>query len=120
MKNSKNSYQYGLWAEHWAAFLLRMKGYKIIAQRYKTPVGEIDLIISRRDVIAFVEVKARKDLAQALHSVTPSMQKRIVRAAEYFLSQTPDASDKVLRFDLVAIAGPFSIEHLDNAWRPAS
>ena len=113
----KTTYQTGLIAEVMAAWMLRLKGYHVIARRYKTPVGEIDIIARRKDVLVFAEVKARKALDDALESVTPTMRKRITRAAEWFISQNPQYAESVLRFDLVACAPPFSVRHLDNAWQ---
>ncbi|MCB9989643.1 MAG: YraN family protein [Rhodospirillales bacterium] len=112
----KTSYQTGLWAEELSAWYLRLKGYRILKRRYKTPVGEIDLIARKGNMIVFVEVKDRRALDDALRAVTPQMRQRITRAAHYFVSRHP-AADKDLRFDLIACAPPFSIRHLDNAWQ---
>lgn len=111
-----NSYHRGLWAEFLAAWFLRFKGYRVLARRYKTSVGEIDLIVRRRNMLVFVEVKARTDISDALESVTPKMKNRIRRAAEFYLSQNPQRAGMDMRFDLVALALPFQIRHLDNAW----
>lgn len=121
IKNSKqNVYRYGVWAEIIAAWFLRLKGYRVLARRYKTPVGEIDLVAKRGRSIAFIEVKARQKIDDALAAVTPSMQSRIIRAAQYFMSRHTNYGDMALRFDLMAMAPPFYIRHLDNAWRPAA
>ncbi len=120
MKNKQNSYKLGLWAEIFAAWGLRLRGYKILEHRYKTPVGEIDLIARKGKMLVFVEVKARKELSTALQAVTSHMQNRIVRAANYFAAQNSAFSGYDMRFDLVAIAPPFYWRHLDNAWRPST
>lgn len=113
------AYRDGLWAEHAAAFFLRLKGYRILARRYKTPVGEIDLIARKKNVIAMVEVKERQSVDAALFSLTRRMRQRIERAAMYYMaSATTPTCD--IRFDLIAVALPFSIRHLDNAWRPGA
>ena len=70
--------RFGHLAEHAAAWLLRFKGYRIIARRERTPHGEIDLIAARGRVIAFVEVKARSSHDEALEAITPRQAKRIV------------------------------------------
>ncbi len=72
-------------AEIISAWLLRLKGYRILAQRFKTPVGEIDLIAKRASIIAFVEVKARPSAAAAMESVSARQRRRIARAALLFL-----------------------------------
>lgn len=110
------SYRYGLWAEYAAALWLLLRGYRIVARRYKTPVGEIDLIVRKGRLLAFIEVKARSDMTAALHAVTPAMRKRIVRAAQYFLVSQGMADDLEVRFDLIAVSLPFYCRHLDNAW----
>lgn len=96
------------------AFLM-MKGYRILAWRYKTPVGEVDIIASRGSVVSFVEVKLRPDLDTGLYAVTPRIQKRISRAAGHFLASNPRFSNTDQRFDVVSVAG-FRLRHLDNAW----
>ncbi len=118
--NKIKSYRLGLLAEQFAAWGLRLRGFRILAQRYKTPVGEIDLIARKGSTLAFVEVKARADLSTALESVTPRMQGRIVKAANYFIAQNSALAGCDMRFDLVAVAPPFYWRHLDNAWRPST
>ena len=56
------AYRHGLFAETVAALLLRLKGHRIVARRYKTPVGEIDLVALKGKRLAFIEVKRRKSL----------------------------------------------------------
>lgn len=108
-------YHRGLRAEHFAATFLRLKGYRIIATRYKTPVGEIDLIARRRRTLVFVEVKERQTMNDALSSITPQMKARITRAAQMYIAAHPACSGFDMRFDVVATRG-FFIRHLDNAW----
>ncbi len=90
-------------AETLAAWFLRLKGYRIVAMRYRTPVGEIDLIVRRGRVIAFVEVKARPTFAEAAEAATPTGRRRIGRAADAWLVANPAAAGRDLRFDVVAI-----------------
>lgn len=110
-----SSYERGVWAELYAALYFFFKGYRILAWRYKTSVGEVDLIVSRGDQIVFVEVKRRQTLEDALFSVTPKMRRRIAAAAKHFLAQTKYKESADLRFDVIAVSG-FRIRHLDNAW----
>jgi putative endonuclease len=112
----KNSYQFGLFAEFIAALFLLLKGYRIVERRYKTPVGEIDLIAKQKGVLVFVEVKARKDMCDALGAITPGMKKRITRAAESYISHNPQISDMPMRFDLIALESFLNVRHLVNAW----
>ncbi len=119
------TYDRGVRAELYASLFLRLKGYKVLEQRYKTSMGEIDLIVRKKNLIAFVEVKARRTQAEALESITPKMRKRIERAASYYMAHHSKIFECDMRFDLVAlrpfsIKSPFFITHLDNAWRPTA
>lgn len=115
--SSRQSYQRGLYAEYCALALLRLKGYRLLARRYKTPVGEIDLVMRRGNMLVFTEVKARQSLRAAIESLNPHMRSRISRAAGFYLAAHPDQADFQMRFDLVALAPPFLWRHLDNAWQ---
>ncbi len=114
--HKQKTYDRGVWAEKYAAGYLVAKGYKILEARYKTQYGEIDLIIQKGDVIAFVEVKSRRSIDEALESITPKMRTRIGNAAQYYLSQNEDAAYCDLRFEVMAIKPPLFLAHLDNAW----
>ena len=107
----------GRGAERLAAALLRAKGYRILARRFRSPAGEIDLVAARGRVLAFVEVKRRRDLAEAAESVTAKGRARIARAAEHFLLRHPQWADHDLRFDAILV-GRFLPRHLRDAWRP--
>jgi putative endonuclease len=70
---------WGRWAESVAAWSLRLRGYRIVARRFRTPLGEIDLIARRGRLVAFVEVKARGDLEQALVALSLKQRQRTAR-----------------------------------------
>ncbi len=105
-------------AERLAAWLLRLRGYRILARRFACPVGEIDLVARRGDLLAFVEVKRRDSPAAAAEALRPAQRRRIARAAEAFLSQRPELAGLRLRFDLVLITPGRPPRHLTDAWRP--
>ena len=90
----------GEWLAGWA---LRLKGYRVVATRYRTPLGEIDLIARRGDLVLIVEVKVRPDLVAAMEAVSATAQRRIEGAADLWLARQPDHARLSLRFDLVAI-----------------
>jgi len=92
-----------------------IKGYRFIASRYKTPVGEIDLIMKRGRMIVFIEVKARQTQRSALESVTQRQKSRIFRAGEHWQSRF-GAPDQIYRFDVVAVGGLQMPKHIKNAW----
>ncbi len=112
----RKAYDHGHWAETISALFLCLKGYKILAQRYKTPVGEIDLIARKKNMILIIEVKARETKEAALHAVRPQNRRRIENAARYFLAHHPAYYDFALRFDVITVSGGLSVYHLDNAW----
>ena len=106
-------------AETVAAWFLRLKGYRILSRRYKTPAGEIDLIARRGRTIVFVEVKQRPDDAAALDAITAAARKRIARAADLWLSRHPAAVGFDRRFDVI-LALPRSIpRHLTSVFDDA-
>ncbi|WP_181706354.1 YraN family protein [Chthonobacter rhizosphaerae] len=108
------AYRRGLFAEAFAAWLLRLKGYRIIARRHRTPVGEIDLVALRGRVVVFVEVKARHDETAAGEAVTAESRRRIVRAAGVFLNRNRRLAGRERRFDVVAVLpGRWPRHHVD-------
>lgn len=109
------SYRTGLKAEALAAWAMRFQGYRIVAKRYKTPVGEIDLIARRGKALVFVEVKARSNLEAALESVKTRQSRRIVRAAEYYMARHPGKTPDI-RFDVIAIMPRFRVKHIRAAF----
>ena len=106
------AFRTGLSAEIRAAAYLMAKGYRILAKRFRTPYGEIDLVARRRNLIAFIEVKARATLDDAAFAVTPRQQQRIINAAQVWLMTHPEHAEFDLRFDAVLIAPRSLPRHL--------
>jgi putative endonuclease len=102
------AFRTGLSAETRAAAYLMAKGYRVLARRFRTPYGEIDIVARRRNLLAFIEVKARASLDEAAYAVTPRQQARIINAAQAWLqvqlTEHPDYADFELRFDAMLIA----------------
>ena len=107
--------RYGRAAESLAAIYLRLKGYRIIARDLRTPVGEIDLIACRGNVLVFVEVKARS--ADAVEVLTAAQRRRIVRAAELFIARKPGLAMMSIRFDLLLVGRRRWPRHIVAAFR---
>ncbi|HOO50482.1 MAG TPA: YraN family protein [Alphaproteobacteria bacterium] len=122
MKNKLFSdYRRGMFAEFYAAAFLILKGYSFKAWRYKTPVGEVDLIFKKSGKIIFVEVKLRPSRDEGMTCITPKMKSRISRAAQHYMQKSGNKSGGIevdQRFDVVVVSG-FRIWHLDNAWFPS-
>ena len=106
------AFRTGLSAESRAAAFLIAKGYRILAKRFRTPYGEIDLVARRRNLIAFIEVKARASLDDAAWAVTPRQQQRIINAAQAWLMTHPEHAEFEMRFDAMLIAPKSLPRHL--------
>ena len=124
MKSNKSrTYRIGHFAEIIAAAYLILKGHKIIKRRYKSPVGEIDLLTIKNKTLIATEVKFRR--TQKYNNKSPEYifetihiknRQRITRALEHFIAHNPRYHNYNLRFDAIAIGWPPAIRHLDNAW----
>ena len=112
------AWRHGHFAEAAAAALLLATGFRLIARRYKTPLGEIDLIVKRGRLIAFVEVKARADRREALESVGRFSERRIVDAADLWLAKHPAAAGLDIRYDMVLVTPWRLPAHIPDAFRP--
>ena len=110
------AYLRGNRAEAICALWLRLRGYRVLARRFRSTVGEVDLIVRRGGVLVFVEVKARSTLDRALQSVTPRQRRRVVRAAEAYLAVNPSLASLAMRFDLMAVAPWRRPRHFRAAW----
>jgi putative endonuclease len=110
------AFRTGVSAEARAAALLIAKGYRILAKRFRTPHGEIDIVARRRNLLAFVEVKARGNLDDAAYAVTPRQQARIIAAAQIWLMAHPEHEGYDLRFDAMLIAPRRLPRHLVAAF----
>ncbi|HZP21159.1 MAG TPA: YraN family protein [Bauldia sp.] len=99
-------------AETLALWLLRAKLYRLLARRYRTPAGEIDLIVKRGRTIAFVEVKHRPTADAAREALYARNRQRIARAARIWLSHNPGAAGHDYRFDVVIAASGALPRHI--------
>ena len=110
------AFRVGLSAESRAAALLLAKGYRIVSRRFRTPVGEIDIVARRGNTLIFVEVKARPRLDDAAFAVTDRGKRRIVAAAEAWLAENPDDVSRNIRFDAVLVAPRSLPRHIQAAF----
>lgn len=97
------AYRRGHRGEWFAALALTLKGYRIVARRYRTKLGEIDLIARRGDLVLIVEVKVRATLMEAMEAIAHSSERRIEGAADLWLMRQPDHAKLSMRFDMVAV-----------------
>ena len=110
------AFRTGLSAESRAAAYLVAKGYRILARRFRSGVGEIDIIARRRGLLIFVEVKARDSLDEAAWSVTERQRARIIAAAEAWLAQNPDPRIRDIRLDVMLVAPGRVPRHIQAAF----
>lgn len=105
-------------AERLCALRLRLSGWRVLARRYATPVGEIDIVARRGALLAFIEVKRRRDAREALEAITARQRMRIERAATVFLSRHPRWRKLALRFDVMVVTPWRWPRRVADAWRP--
>jgi putative endonuclease len=106
----------GISAESRAAAWLIAHGYRILARRWKSPLGEIDIIAARRYTLIFVEVKARATLDDAAEAVTERQKRRIAAAAEIWLANNPVPAIRDMRFDAILVAPGKLPRHIPSAF----
>jgi len=103
LKLRRKAYRRGHSSEWLAAAALVLKGFRIVARRYRTKLGEIDLIARRGNLVLIVEVKARKSLMEAMEAIAYESEQRIEGAADLWLSRQRDHAKISMRFDMVAV-----------------
>lgn len=114
------AFRLGMSAEGKASLFLNAKGYREIARRWKSPAGEIDLVMKRGKLVVFVEVKARGRLDDAAEAVLLRQRRRIVAAAEAWLATHPEHAGYDLRFDAVLVAPKSLPRHIESAFEAES
>lgn len=112
---------FGLRSEQIARALLRLKGYEIIDERYKNAFGEIDILAKKGDVLALVEVKARKRFQDCAEAITPAKQQRQIKAAKSLLAYPGKHARHInantqLRFDVIMVVPWHLPHHITNAF----
>ncbi len=120
MTRSRQSRQWALkWghiAEWLAIFFLTAKGYRVLTRRYSARGGEIDIIATRKDLVAFIEVKARRDLETGLDAISTGKINRFASAVDHWLMRNAWASTYILRCDAI-IVRPFRLPyHIEDAF----
>jgi len=115
----------GLWGEDCAAAYLAGRGYSIVGRNFRCRMGELDLIARKQNILAFVEVKLRKNAGrgEAREFVTAEKQRKIRLAASYYLAGNAGAQMLQPRFDVIEVyapkgaGGPVTVRHLEDAFQ---
>jgi putative endonuclease len=110
------AFHVGISAESRAAAFLIAKGFRILARRWRSPLGEIDIVARRRRLLVFAEVKARPTIDKAAESVNVRQRRRIAAAAEIWLAANPDDSIRDIRFDAILVAPGKIPQHIPAAF----
>ena len=114
----------GAWGEDRAAEYLTTEGYRILDRNFRCRLGEIDLVAQKGSILAFVEVKLRKNsrYGEAREFVTADKQRKLRLAASYYLAGNDRAQTMQPRFDVIEVYaphetdGPVAINYLENAF----
>jgi len=107
----------GQLAEEIAREALVQDGWAILAQRERTPAGEIDLIAEKEGLLAFIEVKARPSLREAAYALGPRQQARLLAAGEAWLGANPGRGEAGIRFDVLLVAADGTVKRITDALR---
>lgn len=110
------AFRVGISAESRAAAFLIAKGFRILARRWRSPLGEIDIVARRRRLLVFAEVKARASLDEAAEAVSDRQRRRIAAAAEIWLAANPDKTIRDIRFDAILVAPGKIPRHIPAAF----
>ena len=115
----RRNHRRGIMAEYLALVFLTLKAYRLVAMRYKTRSGEIDLVMRRGQTLVFIEVKARRTRDDAAFALHAKNQARVVAAAQSFLQNHPSYQSYQVRFDAMLIAWYKMPQHLVHAFGDA-
>ena len=114
LNQRKRAYLKGKRGEWISALYLKLKGYEILEKRFKTPMGEIDLLARKGKTLVAVEVKTRDTWEQASIALTAFQKRRIEKALLFYLAGQTSSLD--LRFDVILIAPWRCPRHIRGAW----
>lgn len=112
----QKAWRRGHMAEYLAAAFLMLKGYRILAIRHRTKLGEIDIVARKGDLAIFVEVKSRRGAQEAIDAVSFSSQNRIRAASDLWLARQPDFARLSQRYDIVAMLPGRWPQHFPDAF----
>jgi putative endonuclease len=103
--------------ERVAGWWLRLRGWRILDRRVRTPAGEVDIVARRGTIIAFVEVKTRATAAELDFAIDQRRLTRVAAAAEYLMPRYAGSGDDI-RIDVILIAPGTRPRTIENAWQP--
>jgi putative endonuclease len=107
----------GMDAETLACAALAAEGWSIRARRARTKAGEVDVAAERDGLLAFVEVKRRRTLAEAAAAVGPRQRRRLLAAADILLAANPAWGAAGVRFDVIVVDDAGRVRRITDAFR---
>ncbi|CAK0751784.1 putative endonuclease [Azospirillaceae bacterium] len=116
-RRGARSQRRGWWAEWLSAWILRLKGYRILERRWRSPFGEIDLLARRGSVVVVVEVKARPNEVLGREAVSTRQWVRLSRAVAFYVARRPKLAMCDIRFDVMVVTPRRWPRHVVDAWR---
>ncbi len=104
-------------AEAAAVAALIADGFEVLGQRLRTPSGEVDIVVAKPDLLAFVEVKARPNLSEAAYALSAPQRRRLIAAAAWLLAEHPGWARHDTRFDVVLVDAAGRVRRIVDAFR---
>ena len=116
-----NSHQKGIAFEEIAYSFLKDNGLELVERNYRSPRGEIDLIMNDNDLLVFIEVRARRNnhLMNVLETIGERKRSSIIYTSQHYLQHCKLTYKKICRFDIVLLTGIIestNIEWIRNAF----
>lgn len=109
------TYYTGCLAENVIARQIQEQGNTVLAQRWRCPHGEVDIVSMQGDVLVFTEVKARRTLEEAAYAITPRQIARISNAAQSWLAERNESLNTLIRIDAALMDRHGRVEVIENA-----
>lgn len=116
-QRGSQAYKTGLAAESNAARYFQEHGFIILAQRRRTPCGEIDLIVANENYLIAVEVKQRTTLTDARYALSPRQGQRLLRSFHFLIETQPQWHRPNIRFDVIIVDAAGTLRHIEDALR---
>jgi putative endonuclease len=112
-----SNYARGIDAETAACLALVRHGWIVLARRLRTEAGEIDIIAAQPDLLAIIEVKARRTLGDAAQALSVRQRSRLIAAADIALAEHPEWAREGMRFDLMVVDAAGAVRRIADAFR---
>jgi putative endonuclease len=116
-RQNSSTYVRGIDAETAACLALVRHGWTVLARRFRTEAGEIDIIAAQPDLLAIIEVKARRTLADAALALSARQRARLIAAADIALAEHPEWAREGMRFDLMVVDATGTVRRIADAFR---